>query len=37
MKGYRGRYILALFMTMIGQIMYLTNPIFGRKIVDTFI
>lgn len=24
-------------MTMIGQIMYLTNPIFGRKIVDTFI
>lgn len=37
MKGYRGRYILALCMTMIGQIMYLTNPIFGRKIVDTFI
>lgn len=37
MKGYRGRYILALLMTMIGQIMYLTNPIFGRKIVDTFI
>lgn len=37
MKGYRKRYILALCMTVIGQIMYLTNPIFGQKIVDTFI
>ncbi len=37
MKGYRGRYILALCMTVVGQIMYLTNPIFGQKIVDTFI
>ncbi len=37
MKGYRGRYILALFMTVIGQIMYLTSPIFSQNIVDTFI
>ena len=37
MKGYRKRYILALCMSVIGQIMYLTNPIFGQKIVDTFI
>lgn len=37
MKGYRKRYILALCMSVIGQIMYLTNPVFSRKIVDTFI
>ena len=37
MKGYRKRYILALCMSVISQIMYLTNPIFGQKIVDTFI
>ncbi len=37
MKGYRGRYILALCMTVIGQIMYLTNPIFSQNIVDIFI
>lgn len=37
MKGYRKRYILALCMSVIGQVMYLTNPVFGRKIVDTFI
>ncbi len=37
MKGYRGRYILALFMTVIGQVMYLTSPIFSQNIVDTFI
>ena len=37
MKGYRGRYILALCMTVIGQIMYLTSPIFSQNIVDTFI
>ncbi|MDE5575923.1 MAG: ABC transporter ATP-binding protein/permease [Oscillospiraceae bacterium] len=37
MKGYRKRYILALCMSVIGQIMYLTNPIFGQRIVDTFI
>ncbi len=37
MKGYRKRYILALCMSVIGQIMYLTNPVFGQRIVDTFI
>lgn len=37
LKGYRGRYIFALCMTVIGQIMYLTNPVFGQNIVDTFI
>jgi len=37
MKGYRGRYIIALCMTVTAQIMYLTNPIFGQNIVDTFI
>ena len=37
MKGVRGKYILALFLTVVGQVMYLTNPIFGQKIVDTFI
>lgn len=37
MKGFRGRYIVALFMSVAGQIMYLTNPIFGQQIVDTFI
>lgn len=37
LKGYRGRYIFALCMSVIVQIMYLTNPVFGQKIVDTFI
>ncbi|MDE5993086.1 MAG: ATP-binding cassette domain-containing protein, partial [Oscillospiraceae bacterium] len=37
MRGYRKRYILALCMSVVSQIMYLTNPIFGQKIVDTFI
>ncbi|MBQ8301287.1 MAG: ATP-binding cassette domain-containing protein, partial [Clostridia bacterium] len=37
MKGYRGRYILALCMTVIGQVMYLTSPIISQNIVDTFI
>ena len=37
MKGYRGRYIFALCLTVIGQIMYITNPIFSQKIVDEFI
>lgn len=37
MKGYRGRYILALCLTVIGQAMYLTSPIFSQNIVDTFI
>lgn len=37
LKGCRGRYIVALCMTVIGQIMYITNPIFSRRIVNTFI
>lgn len=37
LKGCRGRYILALCMTVIGQIMYITIPAFGRLIVNTFI
>ena len=37
MKGYRGRYILALCLTVIGQAMYLTSPIFSQNIVDIFI
>lgn len=37
LKGCRGRYIIALCMTVIGQIMYITNPIFSRRIVNTFI
>ncbi|MCH5193054.1 MAG: ABC transporter ATP-binding protein [Oscillospiraceae bacterium] len=37
LRGYRGRYILALFLTMLTQIMYIANPIFGQQIVDTFI
>ncbi len=37
LKGYRGRYILALCMTVIGQAMYLTSPIFSQNIVDIFI
>ena len=37
MKGYRGCYIFALCLTVIGQIMYITNPIFSQKIVDEFI
>ncbi len=37
LKGYRGRYIFALCISVIVQIMYLTNPVFGQQIVDTFI
>lgn len=37
LKGYRGRYAFALCLTVISQIMYLTNPIFGQQIVDRFI
>lgn len=37
LKGYRGRYILALCLTLAGTSMYLFNPVFGQKIVDTFI
>lgn len=37
LRGYRGRYITALCMTVIGQIMYITNPVFSRRIINTFI
>ncbi len=37
LKGYRGRYIFALCISVVVQIMYLTNPVFGQQIVDTFI
>ncbi len=37
LKGYRGRYAFALCLTVISQIMYLTNPIFSQQIVDRFI
>ena len=37
LKGYRGRYVFALCLTTIAQIMYIANPVFGQKIVDTFI
>ncbi len=37
MKGYRGKYILAILTTVIIQIMRLINPIFSQKIVDDFI
>lgn len=37
LKGYRGRYIFALCLTVIAQIMYIANPVFGQNIVDTFI
>lgn len=37
LKGYRGRYIFALCLTVIAQIMYISSPVFSQKIVDTFI
>ncbi len=37
LKGYRGRYISALCLTVMTQVMYLINPIFISNIVDTFI
>ncbi len=37
LKGFRKRYIFALCLTVTGQIMYIANPTFSRKIVDTFI
>ncbi|MCM1525010.1 MAG: ABC transporter ATP-binding protein/permease [Ruminococcus sp.] len=37
LKGYRGKYIFSLCMTVTAQMMYITNPVFGQKIVDTFI
>lgn len=37
LKGYRGRYVTALCMTLVTQTMYIISPIFGQIIVDTFI
>ncbi len=37
LKGYRKRYILALCITVVCQIMYILNPTFASKIVDIFI
>lgn len=37
LKGYRGWYITALCLTACGQLMYICNPTFAGKIVDTFI
>ncbi len=37
LKGYRGRYILALCLTVISQMLYISNPVFSQQIVDTFI
>ncbi len=37
LKGSRKSYVLALCFTAVTQMMYLINPIFSRKIVDTFI
>lgn len=37
LKGYRGRYIIALCITLVTQMMYLINPVFSKQIVDTFI
>lgn len=37
LKGYRKRYIFALCITVVCQIMYILNPTFASKIVDIFI
>ena len=37
MSGYKGRYILALFLSVICQIMFLATPMMSQQIVDTFI
>lgn len=37
LKGYRKRYILALCISVVCQIMYILNPTFASKIVDIFI
>lgn len=37
MTGYKGRYILALFLSVICQIMFLVTPMMSQQIVDTFI
>lgn len=37
LKGFRGRFVFALCLTVITQIMYIANPIFAQNIVDIFI
>ena len=37
LKGFRGKYIFALCLTVIAQMMYISNPVFSQQIVDTFI
>lgn len=37
LRGYRGRYIIAMSLTLVGQMMYIFSPIFSQRIVDTFI
>lgn len=37
MKGYRGRYILAMTLTVICQSMYIITPMLSQQIVDNFI
>lgn len=37
MKGYRGRYILAMTLTVICQSMYIITPMMSQQIVDNFI
>ncbi|MDR0197426.1 MAG: ABC transporter ATP-binding protein/permease [Oscillospiraceae bacterium] len=37
LHGYRKRYILAMFLSVVCQVMFVFNPIFTRIIVDTFI
>ena len=37
MTGYKGRYILAMLLSVICQIMFLVTPMMSQQIVDTFI
>ena len=37
MSGYKGRYILAMLLSVVCQIMFLATPMMSQQIVDTFI
>ncbi len=37
MEGYKGRYILALCLSVVCQVMFLVTPMMSQQIVDTFI
>ncbi len=37
LKGYRKKYIIALFLSVLCNILYITSPYFQSRIVDTFI